>query len=371
MQNQRVTWKGRAAVALLWWLLGAVPVSAQIVGLGGFGDSLTDEYFEDGYGYAKSWYQQIHDYRGGAGGPLGSWGEPRRNGYRNNWARFGAGTQDLKNNVQNNLAALTAQVTSGQITHAAVFIGTNDYGPWNSNVYGNLYNNTWSPSQITAYQDQVVDNIRQTVLNLKATGVPLVLSSFQDYGTTPRRQDFGYPDPVKRQRVTDAISGVNDALAALAAQQGLPFVDMFHFGEAVFGTNASLNATLSVGGQTISLQGKGTAATNGFVSDGAHHHSVLQGLMANLFLDAFQRGYNSGTAPFTQQEIVTNAGLVYGGDTLPLSLASFVTINVIPEPRPAGLLFPAALAAALTLRQGFRARRRPLPISAASPRSLR
>ena len=59
--------------------------SGQVARLGALGDSLTDEYSEETYSYAKNWTMQIVQSRsedmgptaavGGAAG--GKWGEPR------------------------------------------------------------------------------------------------------------------------------------------------------------------------------------------------------------------------------------------------------------------------------------------------------
>ena len=81
----------------------AAIASAQVTRLGAVGDSLSDEYFEQSYSYAKNWTMQLVLFRGvdmgptaqAAGAPSGTWGEPRRTGYEYNWARYGADSTTL------------------------------------------------------------------------------------------------------------------------------------------------------------------------------------------------------------------------------------------------------------------------------------
>ena len=65
----------------------ASSIQAQIGALGVMGDSLSDEYFEEGYGtYATNWTEQLVAYRSinigptaaQASQPGGTWGMPRR-----------------------------------------------------------------------------------------------------------------------------------------------------------------------------------------------------------------------------------------------------------------------------------------------------
>src|SRR5690606_2250705 len=80
----------------------ASPATAQTLDrLGAIGDSLTDEYDDQDFGaYARNWLELLVEERGvevgptaaQAGQPGGTWGEPRRTGYQENWARSGADT---------------------------------------------------------------------------------------------------------------------------------------------------------------------------------------------------------------------------------------------------------------------------------------
>src|SRR5437879_3020504 len=51
-------------------------------------------------------------------------GEPRNQGFADNWARSDATSVDM---IANQLPGLTAQVPAGQVKYAWIFIGGNDY----------------------------------------------------------------------------------------------------------------------------------------------------------------------------------------------------------------------------------------------------
>ena len=74
--------------------------TTPIVGLGVLGDSNSDEYRADddrGGQYAAvtfSWVELIAARRGLNLGAWGTWGEPRRTGFKYNWSRSGATVHD-------------------------------------------------------------------------------------------------------------------------------------------------------------------------------------------------------------------------------------------------------------------------------------
>jgi hypothetical protein len=184
----------------------------------------------------------------------------------------------------------------------------------------------WLPAQIESFQLSVFNNIDQIVKQLQAAGAKVVLASPIDFGVMPvTRVNMVYTDPVKRQRVTDVMQQFDDWLRQIATERGVPFVDMFAFGERVFGTQAAPNSQLQVGGVPIHVLQAGVAPTNGFVDDNQHEHTVIHGLMANLFLEALQQGYHTDVPLLTEEEIVHAAGLDFAGNTLPFSASDFVT----------------------------------------------
>ena len=316
--------------SLAWLLLTA---RAEAVKLGVLGDSLSDEYEEESYGsYAENWVEQLVLYRGidigptasQAGQPNGSWGEPRRTGYEYNWARAGATTDTLLSDGQH--SGLAGQVASQGITHAVMAIGANDFAP-GSAAYNGIYFGTWSSSQIDAYVNQRLANVDAALDTVLPTGVKLVLLSFPDYGVTPTVKFF-YPDPAKRQLVSDVIQQVNTGIDGIAQTRQLPLADLFGASLAIFGPHGSSNSTLTLGNVDIDLLAFDTSAggnpTAGFVDDGIHPNTTLQGVMANTFLEALNAGYAANLLLFSEQEILAHRGLAYGGsDTLVTQLGEY------------------------------------------------
>ena len=111
------------------------PAPAGVDALGVMGDSLTDEYAEETYDYARNWLEQLTLFRAintgptaaEAGQPGGTWGEPRRTGYEYNWARSGATSTTLLTDGQH--TGLAALVAPEGISHVVLAIGSNDFIP--------------------------------------------------------------------------------------------------------------------------------------------------------------------------------------------------------------------------------------------------
>lgn len=312
-------------ITVLVCLAGAAAAaSGQIARLGAMGDSLSDEYAEESYAYAKNWTMQLVLYRGVDMGPTaaqqpgGTWGEPRRTGYQSNWARYGDTTDDLLAAGQH--TGLAGQVGTLGVSHAVLAVGANDFNSVGFNAYFNIYNGLWSASQINNYVSVRVANVRTALDTVAPTGVKLVLVNVLDFGITPITWSL-YTDPVKRDRVTVVIQQVNEGLLGLAHDRGIVLVDAFGMAQAAWGTNQSPRQTIPIGNTTIQLRQFDTSTNTNpaaaFVHDRTHPHTTMQGVLANVIMEAFDEGYGAGLALFSEQEILAHAGLAYGGqDTL-------------------------------------------------------
>ncbi|HSM15098.1 MAG TPA: LamG-like jellyroll fold domain-containing protein [Thermoanaerobaculia bacterium] len=319
-----------ALAAALAAALVAAPAAAQPLDrLAAIGDSLSDEDFYQGFGYARSWVELLVEEAGvdfgptaaQAGQPGGTWGEPRRTGYRENWARSSADTTTAIAQGQHTGAA--GGVARGA-HHVVVFIGNNDFRPGTSNSYpyNAIYNGAWTPAQIDAHVAAALANVRTILAPLRAAGQRVVLSSTFDFGATPLVRLL-FPDPVKRDRVTAAVASLRDGLRAIAAREGLVFVDAFALGQAMLGTNSAPRSDLLVGNVTIEVdQFSGAFGTTvGFVEDGIHPHTVLQGIAGNAFLAALDLYLGACVPEFSEAELLAHNGLAYGGsDTLEAEL---------------------------------------------------
>ena len=316
--------------------------------LGAIGDSLTDEYAEESYSYAKNWTMMVVQLRGGLGGidmgPTaaaagqagGTWGEPRRTGFASNWARSGADSTTALTQGQH--TGLASQVGTGStaVSHAVVAIGANDFSP-TSDAYFNIYFGLWSSARVTTYVNDQIADIRTAVTTLRAAGAQVVLCNVVDFGIVPASRQF-FTNANNRQRVTNAIARVNTGVEAIAREKGAVLVDLAAMGTRILGTHTALRPTLRVGNVDIQLLSRDTAAhTNplaGFVDDGAHPHTAVQGAFANLMLTALNVGWGTSFPMLGDQEILAAAGIAYGGsDTLDGQIgpyAAFVRSYVCP-----------------------------------------
>lgn len=308
-----------AAIALL---SAATPcASAQVSKLGAMGDSLTDEYAEESYSYAKNWLEQLRLYRGvdvgptaaQAGMPGGTWGEPRRRFYKYDWAKAGASTIAVLAGGQ--ASGLAAQYTTDGVTHAVVLVGSNDFAP-NSAAFTNIYHNTWTTAQIDNHIATRLTNMATIIDTATAPGLKLAVSTFLDYSIalSARKQ---YPDPVKRERVSAVVRRINEGIRDLCRARKLPLVDIYGIFSAIFGTNDNIHDVLSIGGQAIWLNVSDTSTNSnklaGLCHDGVHPHTTLQGVFANYFLTAMNLSWNAGLPLFTEEELLAHAGVSYLG----------------------------------------------------------
>ncbi len=312
-----------AALALA--SLAAGTLKAQpIARLGAIGDSLTDEYAEESYDYARSWTELLAEEQGltlgptAAGQPGGTWGEPRRTGYEDNWARYGI-TSD------GSLAAgahtgLAAGARERGVSHAAIYLGGNDFSPW-AGAYASIYDGSWNASQIDAWIAGRAANLETMLAELKPTGVKLVLASILDFSAMPYISEGSFTDPVGRERVAAALAEMRDTARGLAQEWRIGFLDLYALNRTLFGPATAPRPSLLVGNVAIDLDGRdttsGTVPSAAWVDDGIHPNTVLQGIWANAFATAFNRAFDAGAPLFSEAEILANAGLAYGGsDTL-------------------------------------------------------
>lgn len=297
---------------------------AQIGGLGAIGDSLTDEYAEETYDYAASWFEQLVEYRGIDAGPTaadahqpgGTWGEPRRTGYQYNWARWGATTQDAIDTGQH--TGLASLVDPNQITHAMIWIGVNDILVGH---YGPIALGTYTDEQIEAIIQQFATNLEVILDIAEATDVNLVVANVVDIGFCPFLR--GYYGPVGRQRVQEVYAQMNQRVDRISRARELPLVDTFGLWNTIFGTHQSPNVNLVIGNQRIRLDGCDSGANDlpdrAWVDDCIHPHTTIQGIHANVFTEAFNWAYDTQLGLFSEEEILAHrgCGLPYGGaDTL-------------------------------------------------------
>src|SRR5262249_24559504 len=122
----------------------------------------------------------------------------------------------------------------------------------------------------------------------------------------------------------------------LAQKYQVPLMDWYHLELATIGPNTHLHSTLKIGNVNINMRGSdpgppNSAPTNAFVSDGFHPNTVIQGIFANIVLQAFNSGYDAGVDLFSEQEMLTLANIPYGGsDTLAAQIGSYRDYVILP-----------------------------------------
>lgn len=305
---------------------------AQVARVGVLGDSLSDEYLEESYSYANNWTMQLVQFRGvdmgptapAAAAPDGTWGEPRRTGYEFNWSRYGADSSDMLAAGQH--TGLAAQAASRGVTHAVMAIGANDFSP-TTGAYFSIYWGLWSQSQIDSYISAQIADVQTAITTLDAAGLHILLCNYVDFGIAPVTRQF-YGNATRRSRVAAVIAEVNRRLELTARRHRLVTLDLGSMATAIFGTHTALRQFLTIGNVQVQLFERDTAAhanpLAGFVDDGAHPHTTVQGVFANAILTALNTAWNAGLPPFTDHEILAHAGIAYGGsDTLSVQIGPY------------------------------------------------
>jgi phospholipase/lecithinase/hemolysin len=339
-----------AGIALIA-LFVTVPRASLATKLGVMGDSLSDEYGHESYSYADNWVEQLVIYRGIDVGPTGSWGEPRRNGfYEYNWARAGATSGALLSAGQH--TGLAAQVAPNSIEYGVLLIGANDQFFDGTNAYFNIYSGSWSSAQIDTWVNGIVSNINTALSTVAPTGIKLVLFNVPDYGVTPAVQ-AAFPNASGRQAVTDVLTTrLNPQVEALADLYDVVYIDSMGFISAVYGSHTSPNSTFSIGNVLVYLNQSDTSGNTNpqaaAVHDGIHPHTTLQGVIANLIVEGFKIGYGLNLARFSEAEILSHAGLAYGGsDTVAAQIGPYSNYVVDYAPEPDSLMMTICGAASV------------------------
>ena len=288
-------------------------------GFGAAGDSLTDEY---PLGVSSTWVELLAATKGINFGPQIDWGAPRNEGYEYNWARLGATSATLLAEGQH--IGLAQQMAAGAVNYAVLAIGQNDFAPGTS-AYQGIYSGIWTQSQTDLFVDGVVDNIETALNTLVAPGGNLIMTNVIDFGLAPVTQLL-YPSSTSRARVTSVLEALNNRLEGLASEFGLPLVDTFQLAQDFIGTGST--AAEQIGGVTLQIA-TGLDPHNVFV-DGIHPHTIVQGALGNVFLEAFAVGYglDVSSIQFSEQELLAVAGIgnQYVEDSLTLTYSDYVIL---------------------------------------------
>lgn len=289
----------------------ATPVIST--GIGIMGDSNSDEYRADNarggdYGPTTlNWVEQLVKNRSLNFGSWGTWGEPRRTGYEYNWARSGATAMSLIESGQH--TGLAQQVASGRVSVVVLWIGSNDFHLTNG-TYEEIYNGSLSDEALQDKINLLLENIRialDTVMN--AGDVKMIIVDIGDQSIDPAAAKM-YPDPVRLQRVSNAIKQANTGIQELAAERGISLIKSDDFAR-VFMARLDAQGFLQVGDAKIDFKTRGNDPYHVQLDDSSGHAgTVLSGLFANIILiEPLKENYGIDIPPLTEDEILSNAGI--------------------------------------------------------------
>jgi lysophospholipase L1-like esterase len=214
-------------------------------------------------------------------------------------------------------------------------IGSNDFNPSSSSAYLSIYFGSWSAAQIQTYVTQSITNIETALATVSTSGVSVVLANLLDPGSTPAAAAT-FTIGSNRDRVAAVVQSVNAGLKNLAQKYQVPLLDWYGLEKAILGPNTGLHPTLRLGNVTLNLRGSdpgppNSAPTNAFVSDGFHPNTAMQGIFANVIIQALNSSRAAGLAPFSEQELLAYAQIPYGGtDTLQAQIGAYSNYVVLP-----------------------------------------
>lgn len=308
-----------------------------MIKLGVAGDSASDSYQADdnrgGTFHARTFAWTDWGVRLGRW-DLGAWGtysEPRRTDYAQNWARSAAmwdnslgitDAVDLLGSGQ--ITGLAAQVSGGAVTHGVLFCGANDWTarnipsgwpPLGSQCWDDIYNGTMSDAQIVAKADRNIANMTSAVNSLQAAGVSgILLVNVNDmdpaYGS-----DANYPDTTKYLRCVNAIKALNVRIEALTQSKGIAYA---RYTEDIWASN--LRDITPFGAIAYIPQWGGVPLYGDFdddpqhllLADHQHAGSIMQTWTANAVIHALNAKYHLGLEPIWPWLPLREVGLGVG-----------------------------------------------------------
>lgn len=322
------------------------PARAAITGLGVIGDSNSDEYRADdnraGYSYGGiyapttlNWLELLINKKGVNAGNWGNWGDSRRNGYAYNWALSGVTTGDVNAGSFGSIISwgqhtgLANQISLGLVSDVIFYIGSNDFNTWNG-TYGQVYYypeyGGLTDAQITAKIDSIIANFTTAVDTLQAASVSsghpvnIITTNFPNREAQanyrsqfPNANCSASPScDGSRSRVNNALASINSQIQTIAASRNITVVDQYglatnnpYLSKVVI---ISGHAFMQLNGELIDLENSDDEPHHATLSD-SHSGTVTSGIAANIFFLPALNSYGAGITPFTDQELVVNAGI--------------------------------------------------------------
>jgi phospholipase/lecithinase/hemolysin len=313
-------WSSGAAIAITLGTCLSVAPRASAATFGAFGDSLGDEYqFINGpRSHARNYVELLATQRGLDFGAFStvSRGEPRNQGYANNWSNAG---ELLPNGVTTGelgptgeTAGLAGQVAAGQVDVVFLTVGGNDFESVLSGADLTTVVQNGLTNEVTA-----IDTILAANPNVK-----VLVANVPDVTEIPEIQFLIKANPAlapEAAQVSSAIDLYNTQLSAqLAADTRVAIVD----------DNAILKEGLAnpvVDGVTIDTLDPSPDANHLF-ADEIHPGTIGQGFLANGFINALDTKFGFNITPFSQHELRTLAASF----AVPLPPGLWASLSCLP-----------------------------------------
>ena len=282
--------------------------------VGTLGDSYTDEYqfYPPDRSAARNWVEVLHALRGVSFGhyTTASRGEPRNQGFADNWARSDADSNDM---VHNQLPGLTAQVAAGQVKVAWIFIGGDDYLHLLNKVRAGTIAPADAPAAIIQTTAQLEVNFLTAVKTLLAANpnVKLVVSTLPPISDVPLARLAAQSNPLAQALLAGVDQGVasyNNLIKATAG--GSSRIALVDLDAVTKQTAASPTGTIEFGGQTINLLTPSDDYHSFFLADQIHIGTVAQGIVADQFALAVNQKFGARLVPPSPVEIVHYAAAI-------------------------------------------------------------
>jgi hypothetical protein len=240
---------------------------------------------------------------------------------------------------------MAADVTAGNVTLGLFLIGNNDY----AGVASNIANGSFSGAALVNFQNTVASNIETATNSALTAGIQgFLLASVPDLTFEPLAASIA-ANPAQKALVENSISAVNAQLLSYTAAHHIGYVDFYGFANSLGPVTS-----ITVGGVPISLVNTGSDPHDFFL-DGVHPGIVGNAIIGNLWMAAINKEYGTSLTLFTDQQILTLAGLSgYTGETFS-NVVPWQNFVIVPEPSSVVL---AALGALMLLVRSVVWRRR-------------
>ena len=320
------------------------------VRVGTIGDSVTDEYQGFSNLAGLGWVEQLADRLdfGASEARPDVRGEPRHTGFARNWARFGQAALDLQwsqllspglsprldtiEPIAAQVDGLRQQIQADEIDVAIIYVGNNDvFLHW---VTGGSFD---GPG-FDAFSQALVERIGEIVDTLREAGDVRLIVSLNSLAGPVVTGALNPALQIAAPIVGPAMAQHNEALTAAMSARGIPVTDLIgnifsdsgrydsearviSVGEYVIAVDsvASISDLLPAGNLPATdpcqlLAGSMWCSTPEYnlqflVHDATHPTTIVQGLMANQFVDAVRQSFGFVVSPLSDEEILRNAGI--------------------------------------------------------------